>query len=270
MSEEWLRATSKPVRPAKIDTSVPNVARVWNYLVGGRDNFEADRRAARLLISAAPVVAECGPASRAFLRRSVTHLAAEAGIRQFLDVGTGIPTAGNTHEVAQAAAPGCRIVYVDNDPVVLTHARALLRSAAGGVSFLDADAREPASVIAGAGETLDLTQPVAVVMIDILNFLSDPVAVMTGLVKPLPSGSYLVAMQPTTDERLAIAAQRWNQISPVQVFLRDRGTVEGWFADLGLEPVEPGIVDVHRWRPTPGDPQYPDGMPLLGAVARKP
>ena len=106
MSEEWLRATSRPVRPVKIDTSVPNVARVWNYLVGGRDNFEADRRAARLLISVAPVMAEAGPASRAFLRRAVTYLAAEAGIRQFLDIGTGMPTAGNTHEVAQAAAPG--------------------------------------------------------------------------------------------------------------------------------------------------------------------
>jgi len=270
MSEEWLRATSKPVRPAKIDTSVPNVARVWNYLVGGRDNFEADRRAARLLISAAPVVAECGPASRAFLRRSVTHLAAEAGIRQFLDVGTGIPTAGNTHEVAQAAAPGCRIVYVDNDPVVLTHARALLRSAAGGVSFLDADARDPASVIAGARQTLDLARPVAVVMIDILNLLPDPLAAMAGLVAPLPPGSYLAVMQPAEDARLAAAAERWNQISPVQVFLRDRGTVERWFADLGLDLIEPGIVELDHWRPTPGDPQYPGGMPLLGAVGRKP
>jgi trans-aconitate methyltransferase len=270
MSEEWLRATSRPVRPAKIDTSVPNVARVWNYLVGGRDNFEADRRAARMLISAAPVMADCGRASRAFLRRAVTHLAAEAGIRQFLDIGTGMPTAGNTHEVAQAAAPGCRIVYVDNDPVVLTHARALLRSAAGGVSFLDADARDPAAVIDGARQTLDLTQPVGVVMIDILNFLPDPLAAMAGLLAPLPSGSYLAVMQPAEDERLAAAAERWNQVSPVQVYLRDRGTVEGWFARLGLDLIEPGIVELDRWRPAPGDPQYPGGMPLLGAVARKP
>jgi S-adenosyl methyltransferase len=270
MSEKWLRATSRPVRPVKIDTSVPNVARVWNYLVGGRDNFEADRRAARLLISAAPVMAEVGPASRAFLRRTVTHLAAEAGIRQFLDIGPGIPAAGNTHEVAQAAAPACRIVYVDNDPVVLAHARALLRSAAGGVSFLDADARDPAAVIAGASKTLDLAQPVAVVMIDILNFLVDPVAAMAGLVAPLPSGSYLVALQPTPDERLGVAGERWNQISPVPVFLRDRGTVQGWFAGLGLDLIEPGLVELDRWRPTPGDPQYPGGLPLLGAVARKP
>jgi S-adenosyl methyltransferase len=270
MSEEWLRATSRAVRPAKIDTSVPNVARVWNYLVGGRDNFEADRRAARLLISAAPVMAEVGPASRAFLRRAVTHLAAEAGIRQFLDVGTGMPTAGNTHEVAQAAAPGCRIVYVDNDPVVLAHARALLRSAAGGVSFLDADARDPAAVIDGARQTLDLARPVAVVMIDILNLLPDPLAAMAGLVAPLPSGSYLAVMQPAEDERLALAAERWNQISPLPVFLRDRATVERWFASLGLDLIDPGIVELDRWRPTPGDPRYSGGMPLLGAVARKP
>jgi trans-aconitate methyltransferase len=270
MSEEWLRATSKPVPPVKIDTSVPNVARVWNYLVGGRDNFEADRRAARLLISAAPVMAEIGPVSRAFLRRAVTYLAAEAGLRQFLDIGTGMPTGGNTHEVAQAAAPGCRIVYVDNDPIVLTHARALLRSAAGGVSFLDADARDPAAVIDGASEKLDLTQPVALVMIDILNFLPDPVAVMAGLIAPLASGSYLAVMQPTADERLAAAAERWNQISPVQVYLRDHATVDGWFAGLRLDLIEPGLVELDRWRPSPGDPEYPDGMPLLGAVVRKP
>ena len=270
MSEEWLRATSKPVPPVKIDTSVPNVARVWNYLVGGRDNFEADRRAARLLISAAPVMAEIGPVSRAFLRRAVTYLAAEAGIRQFLDIGTGMPTGGNTHEVAQAAAPGCRIVYVDNDPIVLTHARALLRSAVGGVSFLDADARDPAAVIDGASQTLDLTQPVALVMIDILNFLPDPVAVIAGLIAPLPSGSYLAVMQPTADERLAVAAERWNQISPVQVYLRDYATVDGWLAGLRLDLIEPGLVELDRWRPAPGDPEYPGGMPLLGAVARKP
>jgi hypothetical protein len=270
VSEEWLRATSRPVAPVKIDYSVPNVARVWNFLVGGRDNFETDRKAARLLISAAPVMAEVGLASRAFLRRAVTYLAAEAGVRQFLDVGTGMPTGGNTHEVAQAAAPGCRIVYVDNDPVVLTHARALLRSAAGGVSFLDADASDPVAVIDGARQTLDLERPVAVVMIDILNFLPDPLAVMAGLMAPLPPGSYLALTQPTDDERLAVAAERWNRISPVQVYLRDRGTVEDWITALGLDPVKPGTVELDQWRPEPGEPHYPGGMPLLGAVARKP
>jgi hypothetical protein len=269
-SEKWLRLTSRPVPPVKIDIAAPNVARVWNYLVGGRDNFEADRRAAKLLISVAPTMAEVGPASRAFLRRTVTFLAAEAGIRQFLDVGTGLPTAGNTHEVAQAVDPGCRIVYVDNDPVVLSHARAVLRSAEGGVSFLDADARDPAAVIAGAARTLDLAQPVAIVTIDILNFLKDADAVLAGLVEPVPSGSYLVVMQPTPDDLLAVAAERWNHISPVPVILRDRGTIEHWFSDLGMELVEPGLVPLHRWRPEPGDPRCSDTLPLLGAVARKP
>ena len=155
-SQEWLRHTSRPMRPVKIDTDAPNVARVWNYLVGGRDNFEADRKAARLLVSVAPEMAQFGPASRAFLRRTVTYLAAEAGLRQFLDVGTGLPAAGNAHEVAQAIDPACRVVYVDNDPVVLSHARAVLRSTAGEVSYLEADARDPESVIAGATEISSL------------------------------------------------------------------------------------------------------------------
>ena len=269
-SEEWLRQTSRPVRPVKIDTDAPNVARVWNYLVGGRDNFAADRRAAKLLISVAPAIAEFGPACRAFLRRTVTYLAAEAGIRQFLDVGTGMPTAGSTHEVAQEVDPACRIVYVDNDPVVLSHARALLRSASGAVSFLDADARDPASVIAGASRTLDLAQPVGIVMIDILNFLADAEGVLAGLVGAVASGSYLVVMQPTPDELLGVAGERWNHISPIPVILRDRATVERWFTDLGLDLIEPGLVQLHRWRPGPGDPECSDRLPLLGAVARKP
>jgi hypothetical protein len=236
----------------------------------GKDNFAADREAIGGLLKAVPNARTGARENRAFLGRAVRFLAEEAGIRQFLDIGTGMPTAGNTHEVAQAAAPACRIVYVDNDPVVLAHARALLRSAAGGVSFLDADARDPASVIDGARQTLDLTRPVAVVMIDILNFLPDPVAVMAGLLAPLPSGSYLAVMQPTADERLAPAAERWNRISPVQVYLRDQATVEGWFAGLGLDLVEPGIVELDRWRSAPGDRHYAGGMPVLGAVARKP
>src|ERR1700761_9369248 len=129
MSEDWLKATSRPLKPAQVDSSLPNVARVWNYLIGGRDNFEADRRAGRQVVAASPVMAVAAPASRAFLRRTVRYLVTEAGIGQFLDIGTGIPTAGNTHEVAQEASPFCRVVYVDNDPVVLTHARARLRSA---------------------------------------------------------------------------------------------------------------------------------------------
>jgi hypothetical protein len=243
---------------------------MYDYYLGGKNHFAADRELAEKVLASMPSVRTAARENRAFLGRAVRFLAAEAGIRQFLDIGTGMPTAGNTHEVAQAAAPGCRIVYVDNDPVVLTHARALLRSAAGGVSFLDADARDPAGVIDGARQTLDLARPIAVVMIDILNLLPDPLAAMTGLLAPLPSGSYLAVMQPAADERLAVAAERWNQVSPVQVFLRDRDTVESWFAELGLDLIEPGIVELDHWRPAPGDPRYPGGIPLLGAVARKP
>ena len=269
MSEEWLKAASRTIKAARVDPSVPNVARVWNYLVGGRDNFEADRQAARQLIAAAPVMEHVAPASRAFLRRAVTYLAAEAGVRQFLDIGTGMPTAGNTHEVAQAVDPSCRIVYVDNDPVVLAHARAGLRSSAeGATSYLDADARDTKAIVAGACETLDLDQPVGVIMIDILNFLQDAGDVVSRLAAEVPAGSYVVAMQPTRDERLIVAARRWNQLAPIPVILRDRDQVVQWFT--GLEVVEPGIVEVHQWRPVAGDPDYPGGMPLLGAVARKP
>jgi len=272
VTDDWLRATARPVKLAQIDTSVPNVARVWNYLVGGRDNFDADRKAARQLVAVAPVMGDVAHASRAFLRRVVTYLAGEAGIRQFLDIGTGIPTAGNTHEIAQSVAPECKIVYVDNDPVVLVHARALLRSSPEGVtSYIDADAREPGKIIAGAGETLDFDEPVAIVMIDVLNFIEGTSAVgeiLRTLLDAVPSGSFLALMQPAVDEGLLVAQRRWNQLSPVPVWLRDRDEVAGWLG--GLDPVEPGIVDVDQWRPAEGDPEYPDGMPLYGVVARKP
>jgi hypothetical protein len=269
VAEEWLKATSRPIKPARVDPSVPNVARVWNYLVGGRDNFEADRRAANQLIAASPIMAHVAPASRAFLRRTVTYLAAEAGITQFLDIGTGMPTAGNTHEVAQEADPSCRVVYVDNDPVVLSHARAGLRSSAeGATSYLDADARDTQAVIDGARATLDLARPVGVIMIDILNFLEDASGVLARLTAAVPAGSYLALMQPSRDERLAVAALRWNQFPAPPVFLRGRAEVAGWLG--GLDLVEPGIVEVDQWRPGPGDKPIPGGMPLLGAVARKP
>jgi predicted O-methyltransferase YrrM len=141
-------------------------------MVGGKDNFEADREAARQLMEAAPVIRIAAPASRAFLGRVVRYLAAEAGIRQFLDIGTGLPTAGNTHEIAQSVAPESRVVYVDNDPVVLSHARALLTSdPAGATSYIDADARDPSAILAEAGAVLDLTGPTAVIMVDLLNFI---------------------------------------------------------------------------------------------------
>jgi hypothetical protein len=272
VTDDWLRATARPVKLTRIDTTVPNVARVWNYLIGGRDNFDADRRAARQLVAVAPVMADVAHASRAFLRRVVRYLAGEAGIRQFLDIGPGIPTAGNTHEIAQAVAPECRIVYVDNDPVVLAHARALLRSSLEGVtSYIDADAREPGKIIASAQDILDFDQPIAIVMIDVLNFIEgtgEVGAILRTLLDAVPSGSYLALMQPAADERLIVAQRRWNQISPVPVWLRDRDAVAGWLE--GLDLVEPGIVEVDKWRPADGDPVFTSGMPLYGVAARKP
>jgi hypothetical protein len=248
---------------------VPNEARVWNSLAGGRDNFESDRSAARQLLAASPMMAQLGSASRAFLARVVTYLAAEAGIRQFLDVGTGMPAEGSAHCVAQAVDPSCCVVYVDNDAVVLSHARAQLRSPGGGAtSYLEADARDTQGILDGAGQTLDLAKPVGLLMLLVLQFVEDAAGALAKLVAALPSGSYLAVLHPARDERLMLAARRWNQLGPMPIFLRDRAEVAYWLA--GLELVEPGLVEVHQWRPAPGDQKYPEGIPLLGAVARKP
>jgi hypothetical protein len=258
----------------QIDTSLANVARAWNYMVGGKDNFEADRAAARALMEAAPVIRTAAPASRAFLGRAVRYLAGQAGIRQFLDIGTGLPTAGSTHEIAQSVAPACRVVYVDNDPVVLAHARALLTSAPGGAtSYIDADARDPGLILAGAGAVLDFSEPAAIIMIDLLNFIEDDgaaastVSVLTGAVPP---GSYLVIMHPASDldPALAEAERLWNQLAAQRVRLRSRAEVAGFLA--GLELVEPGLVTVPQWRPDPGEPAPQEPIPLYAAVARKP
>lgn len=255
-SGEWFEAASRPVRPVQVDSSVPNVARVRNFLIGGRDNFEADRRAARRLVAASPIMAQAGRASLAFLRRAVSYLAAEAGIRQFLDIGTGMPAAGNTLEVAQAADPSCRIVYVDSDPVVLSHARALLRSTPqGATSYLQADPGDTEALMAGTGATLDLGRPVCVIMIDILSLLEDAGDVLARIAAAVAAGSYLTVVQPARDERLAPAARRWNQVAATPVFLRDRDQVAGWLA--GLEVVAPGLVEVHQWRPDGRDPAVP-------------
>ena len=269
MTDEWLKTTTRPVRVAQIDATTPNVARVWNYLVGGRDNFEADRKAARQLIAAAPIVAEVGHATRAFHRRAV-RFAAETGIRQFLDIGTGMPTAGNTHDIAQAIAPESRIVYVDNDAVVLSHARAMLTSAREGVtSYIEADARNVECIISAAARTLDFSQPVAVILIDILNFIPGDGAgeIVRALRDAVAPGSYLVIMQPASDldPLLEIAACRWNQIAATPVTLRSHAEVTAW-AD-GLETVEPGVVQVTQWRPE--EAPAVGVMPLYALVARK-
>jgi hypothetical protein len=258
----------------RIDASIANIARAWNYMVGGKDNFEVDREAARQLTEAAPVISVAAPASRAFLGRAVRYLAGQAGIRQFLDVGTGLPTAGNTHEVAQSVAPDSRVVYVDNDPVVLAHARALLTSDPAGVtSYIDADARDPGRIIAEARATLDFSKPVAVMMVDLLNFIDDDKeagSVVSALLGAVPPGSYLAVMHPASDLDPALleAERRWNQLAAQRVRLRSREEVTRLVA--GLELVEPGIVTVPEWRPEHGEPVSGQLIPLYGLVARKP
>jgi hypothetical protein len=220
-------------------------------------------------------MAEAGPVTRAFHGRVVRFLA-ESGIRQFLDIGTGLPTAGNTHEVAQDVAPESRIVYVDNDPIVLAHARALLTShPEGATNYIEADAREPEKIIEEARLTLDLGQPVAVILIDILNFITSTemaAEVVRALRDAVAPGSYLAVMHPASDldPTLAGAALRWNQMVPTPIALRARAEVAAW-AD-GLEVLEPGMVQVTQWRPEEGQPpreEPPPVMPFYGFVARK-
>jgi trans-aconitate methyltransferase len=262
------RAAAAPAAVPEIDTTVPSVARVYDAILGGLDNFAVDRAVAAEVMRAMGDGGNGARFNRAALGRAVRLMAGHS-VTQFLDLGSGLPTAQNTHQIAQAVNPASRIVYVDNDPVVLSHARARLRSSAEGTtSCVYADARDTQVIVAGARETLDLAQPVGVIMIDILNFLEDPAAVLARLVAALPAGSYLAVMQPARDERLTVAARRWNQLGATPVFLRDRDQVSRWFT--GLELIAPGIVEVHRWRPAPEDPECPNGMPLLGAVARKP
>ncbi|HEY1699986.1 MAG TPA: SAM-dependent methyltransferase [Trebonia sp.] len=274
MEDEWLRQTARPLRPPRIDVNTPNVARVWNFLQGGKDNFDADRKAARQLIKAAPVMEYAARATRDFLRRTVCHLAGEAGIRQFLDVGTGIPISGNVHEIAQETEPACRVVYVDNDPVVLSHARALLQPGPGGTtSFVDADARNPELIIRRARDTLDFSQPVGIVLTDLLNLVSrdaEARTIVSALLDAACRGSYMVVMHPASDidAELADAARRWNKVATLPVTLRRKDEIAAWFT--GLDVIEPGIVPVTQWRPGPDDGEYSPDMPLYGLVAREP
>ncbi len=274
MTDDAVRGMTFSSPLPRIDISVANVARAWNYMAGGKDNFEADREAVRQLIAVAPVIRIVAPASRAFLRRAVRYLAGQAGIRQFLDIGTGLPAAGNTHEVAQSVAPQCRVVYVDNDPVVLAHARAMLTSLPeGATSYVDADARDPGTIIAEARATLDFRQPVAVMMVDLLDFIEDDAevaSIMSALTAAVPSGSYFAIMHPASDmdQHLPEAEERWNQLAAQRIKLRSREDVAGLIA--GLEPVEPGLVTVPEWRPDEGEPVPAEPIPLYAVVARKP
>ena len=257
---------------ASFDTSVAHIARVYDYWLGGKDNFAADRAAAEQAIAAWPDIVLSVRANRAFLARVVRYLAGE-GIRQFLDIGTGIPAANNTHEVAQSVAPESRVVYVDNDPVVLAHARALLTSGPHGVtSYVDADLRDTGRVLSAAAGTLDFSRPVAVMLMAILQHVGDaenPYAIVATLLGALPAGSYLALSHPASDieaEAQGEMAERLNQTMAEKVTMRDRAQVARFFD--GLELVEPGLVRVPEWRPESElEARSPAG--LWGGVGRK-
>jgi O-methyltransferase involved in polyketide biosynthesis len=258
----------------KIDTSVSHSARIWNYWLGGKDNYPVDRQAGDSIVEVLPEIVEIARETRAFLGRVVRYLAAEEGVRQFLDIGTGLPTADNTHEVAQRAAPESRIVYVDNDPLVLTHARALLTSTPeGATDYIDADLRDPDAILQGAARTLDLSQPVAITLLGILPFIGDDQeanAILKRLLDAVPSGSYLVVVHSTsevTGEAMVEAVRRWNEAGSAQYHLRTPQQIAQFFD--GLELLEPGVVSCPLWRPDPRDGARGE-MDEFCAVGRKP
>jgi S-adenosyl methyltransferase len=263
--------------PPRIDTTVPHSARVWNYWLGGKDNYPIDRAAGDQFREVFPEIVDAARAARGFLTRAVGYLAGEAGIRQFLDIGTGLPTVDNTHQVAQRAAPESRIVYVDNDPLVLAHARALLTSTPeGATDYIDADLREPDKILAAAAATLDFSQPVALMLLGIVGHVGDydeARSIVRRLLDPLPSGSYLALNDGTNVIHKAVveeAQERYNESGAIPYHPRSPGQIAGFFN--GLELLEPGVVSCSRWRPDPADSTggLPAEVDMFGGVGRKP
>ena len=255
------------------DTSVAHIARVYDYWLGGKDNYAADREAGAAALDAYPALVSSVRANRAFLARTVRYLAGEAGIRQFLDIGTGIPSANNTHEVAQAVALGCRVVYVDNDPVVLAHARALLTDSPDVVtSYIDADLRDTGTILDQAARTLDFSSPVAVMLIAILHVIGDeddPYGIVAKLMDAVPPGSYLALSHAASDIVPAQASEmvdRLNRLMHQKGILRDQAGVMRFFG--GLDLVEPGVVRVQEWRPD-SEIEARTASNMWGGVGRK-
>jgi S-adenosyl methyltransferase len=258
-----------------LDTSVPHIARVYDYWLGGKDNFAADRVVAEQVIAMLPEIRLSVRAQRAFLGRAVHYLAAGAGIRQFLDIGTGLPSANNTHEVAQRVAPESRVVYVDNDPIVLLHARSLLTSSPEGeTAYVDADLRDLGSILARATRVLDFGRPVAVMLLGVLHCIpdeDDPAALVAKLMEAVPPGSYLTLSHPASDvaaEQMATSMRAYNDQAPIPLTARSHAEVSRFLA--GLDLLDPGVVQLHRWRAGTGDPGTARDLPNYGALARKP
>jgi SAM-dependent methyltransferase len=254
MADETAAADDELQDPP-LDTSVPQTARIWNYWLGGKDNFAVDRQVGDEIRKAFPDIVDNARASRGFLVRSVSYVAREAGIRQFLDVGTGLPTADNTHEIAQRIAPESRIVYVDFDPLVLVHARALLTSSPEGVTdYIDADGRDSATVLAEAARTLDLSRPVALIMSGILGHVTDDdqaTAMVREYVAALVPGSYFIALDGSHSIEHGEAEKIWNEQANPPYVLRSHQQFARFFD--GLDLVEPGVVSAPTWRPENGD-----------------
>jgi hypothetical protein len=270
-----MSGTAPSESPSPIDTTVPHSARIYDYWLGGKDHYPVDREMGEQIRQVLPGIVEMARAQRAFLARVVTFLAGETGIRQFLDVGTGLPTADNTHQVAQRVAPESRIVYVDNDPLVLAHARALLRSSPGGATdYIHADLREPNKILQEAARTLDFTQRIAIMLLGVVHHVSDDDqahAVVNRLLDAVPSGSYLVITHTTntvTGAAMDEAVRQWNEASPVPIVIRNPPELARFFDRL--EVLEPGVVATTQWRPDPADPASVRPMDEYCAVGRKP
>ncbi|MFE7173051.1 SAM-dependent methyltransferase [Streptomyces sp. NPDC057616] len=259
----------------RIDTLRPHTARIWNYWLGGSDYYEVDRVAGDRIRELHPAIDEYARADRLFLGRAVRHLVTEAGIRQFLDIGTGLPTADNTHEVAQRLAPQARVVYVDNDPLVLAHARALLTSSPEGrTDHLDEDLRNVDAILERAADTLDLTRPVALMLLGVVIFLrddEDPYGIVRRLMDALPSGSHLVLSHTITSPELPevdAAVKYWNERGIPGLVQRTPQAVARFFD--GLDLLEPGVVSCSHWRPEGCGGELPQEVALYGGVGRKP
>ena len=268
-----MASTGETQPPPNVDTTVPHSARIWNYWLGGTDNFAVDRAAGDQFRQTFPGIDELARVSRQFLGRTVRYLVGEAGIRQFLDVGSGLPTVDNTHEIAQRIAPESRIVYVDHDPLVLAHARALLvGSAEGATDYVDADLREPAEVLDAAARTLDFSRPIGLILSGVLGHIADTGqarATVARLVAGLPPASYVSINDGTRvhgGDAVEQAQQDYNESGAAPYNLRSVDEITSFFA--GLELVEPGIVPCPWWRPDPG--AEPADSDAVGGVGRKP
>ncbi|WP_028922214.1 SAM-dependent methyltransferase [Pseudonocardia acaciae] len=263
-----------PELAAKIRFDVPCSARIWNYWMGGKDNYPVDREEGDRFAATSPGIVDMAKQSRQYLIRAVRFLASEAGMRQFLDLGTGLPTMQNTHEVAQAAAPESRIVYVDHDPMVLAHARALLRNTTpeGVTTYLDADLHDPDLIVSDVRNVLNLNRPVAVMFMGSLGHIADyerARSIVTTVMAAVPSGSYLVQYDgAATSEATIRAHSDYNETGAVPYIVRTPEQMSRFFD--GLDLVEPGLVSISRWRPDPIDPGTPEAVDAYGGVARKP